>query len=222
MFAINHTVTALVIKKYYPSVPMVWLLISVQLVDILWITFHFVGIEHTSTEAVVSTISDIHMWHMPYSHSIFSSLVLAFFAWIVVDKIFGHRKVAIAISLGILAHTGLDVLTHTQDMPLAPFLATKIGLGLYDIPLAAFAVETIYWIACWRIFGGSKGLLAVILAFNLGNLPTFSYSISGFEAQMANQPILIVTSVAVQTAISFILVWFLSRERSLVLERNAA
>ena len=222
MFAINHTATALVIKKYYPNVPMVWLLISVQLIEILWITFHFAGIEHTSTEAVVSTISDIHMWHMPYSHSIASSLLLAFLSWIVIDKVLGFRKAAIAISIGILSHIALDVLTHTQDIPLAPVLTTKIGLGLYDIPMAAFLIEIIYGIVCWRVFGGGKGLLAVILIFNLANVSIFSTSINGLEMQMVNQPILIATSVAVQTIISFILVWLLSRKRSLVLEQNAA
>ena len=36
MFAINHAATALVIKKRFPTVPMIWLLLSVQLVELMW------------------------------------------------------------------------------------------------------------------------------------------------------------------------------------------
>jgi len=45
MFAINHAATALIVKKRHPQVPLVWLLISVQFVEIVWVLFNFLGIE---------------------------------------------------------------------------------------------------------------------------------------------------------------------------------
>lgn len=50
MFAINHAATGLIIKKIYPDVPITVILVSVQLIEILWVIFNLLGIEKTTTE----------------------------------------------------------------------------------------------------------------------------------------------------------------------------
>ena len=40
MFAINHAATGLIIKKIYPDVPMAIILVSVQLIEILWVVLN--------------------------------------------------------------------------------------------------------------------------------------------------------------------------------------
>lgn len=223
MFAINHAATALIIKKRYPKVPLVWLLLSVQFVEILWVVFNFLGIERTSTDAVVSTVSEIHLEYMPYSHSLASSLVFALVAWIVVGKVYKQRVAGMALAIGIFSHIILDVLTHTQDISIFPFLLDqKVGVGLYAIPLVAFFVETAYGLLCWRIFQGSKALLATILAFNLANITFFSVALKGPEVLMANHPMWIVSAVAVQIVVTLILVGLLAKQRALVLEQTTA
>ena len=214
MFAINHAATALVIKKYYPKTPLVWLLLSVQIVEILWVLLNFLGVEHTSTEEVVSSVKDIHLDYMPYSHSITSSVLFAFAAWILLAKIYQQRAVAAAVSIGILSHIVLDVLTHSPDIAVIPFLLDeKIGLGLYTVPMAAFVVETVYGMFCWWVFGGSRALLMAILVFNLANISFFSAAIHGPEALMANHPLWIVGAVAVQIVITLSLVGLLAKHR---------
>lgn len=37
MFAINHAATGLISKQIYPDVPMAVILLSVQLIEILWV-----------------------------------------------------------------------------------------------------------------------------------------------------------------------------------------
>ena len=55
-----------------------------------------------------------------------------------------------------------------------------LGLGLYEsAPLAALLVELVYGIACWAVYRGSRGLLAVIVIGNLANLSLFSPAIPG-------------------------------------------
>ncbi len=41
MFAINHAATALVIKKVYGTVPMTWIFVSVQVMELLWVVLNF-------------------------------------------------------------------------------------------------------------------------------------------------------------------------------------
>lgn len=223
MFAINHAATALIIKKRYPKAPLTWLLLSVQFVEILWVLLNFLGIERTSTDAIVSTVSEIHLEYMPYSHSLASSLVFALIAWIVVGKVYKQRTVAIAVAIGVLSHIILDVLTHTRDISVFPFLLDqKVGIGLYAIPMAAFFVETAYGLFCWWIFRGSKALLATILAFNLANISFFSVAMKGPEVLMANHPMWIVSAVAVQIIVTLILVGLLAKPRARVLEQAIA
>ena len=223
MFAINHAATALILKKRYPKVSLLWLLISVQFVEILWVLLNFLGIEHTSTGAAVSTVNEIHLEYMPYSHSLVSSAMFALIAWIVVGRLCKQRIAAIALAIGIFSHIILDVLTHNQDISIFPFLPDmKIGIGLYSIPAVAFIVETAYGLFCWWIFRGSKALLATILAFNLANITFFSVSLEGPEVLMANHPMWIVGAVAVQIVVTLTLVGLLAKSRVLEPEQATA
>jgi len=77
MNAINHAATALIINRRWPNVPIVPVLISVQLVEILWVVLNFLGIESTTMNAQVLSMSDVDLSYMPYSHSIAGTLIVA-------------------------------------------------------------------------------------------------------------------------------------------------
>lgn len=222
MFAINHAATALIIKRRYPKVPLVWLLLSVQFLEILWVVLNYLGIERTSTDAVVTTVSNIHLEYMPYSHSLASSFVYALVAWLIVGKVYKHRVAAVAVAIGIFSHIVLDVLTHTRDILIIPFLLDqKVGIGLYGVPMAAFFVETAYGLFCWWIFRGSGALLAIILTFNLANISFFFAGLNGPEVLMANHPLWVVSAVAIQIIVTLVLVGLLAKPRALELEQIA-
>jgi hypothetical protein len=61
------------------------------------------------------------------------------------------------------------------------------------------------------VYKGSKSLLAVILFFNLANLSLLSASVPGPEELLAGRPMWVVTVIAVQIAITLLLVGILSR-----------
>jgi hypothetical protein len=212
MFAINHAATALIIRRRFPA-PMVWLLISVQLMELLWLLFNYLGLEKTTTENTVKSVSDIHLAFIPYSHSIASAVILGVAAWLVCAK--GLRKpvAGLAMGLGVLSHLILDLITHAPDIPIAPGIdQPKFGLGLYGAaPLAAFVVEIIYGVLCWWAYRGGPGLLAVIVLFNLANLSLLSPAVPGPEEFLAGRPMLVVTVIAAQIAATLTLVGVFSR-----------
>lgn len=167
MYAINHAATALLIKKKYTSVPLFALLVSVQLMEILWVIFNFLGIEHFS---VVNGL--VHLDFLPYSHSIFSGLFVSILCFLVVYFILKDNKLAIAISIGVFSHILIDIFFHEKDIQLTPFHSTPVfGLGILKIPVLNFFLEMIYGIFCWWYFNGNKKLLLTIVCFNLINLP---------------------------------------------------
>ena len=213
MFAINHAATALLVKRKFPDAPTVWLLISVQLMELFWVIFNYFGLEKTTTEKIVKSVSDIHLVFMPFSHSILSALLLAVSGYLAAFKISGKRVVGLAVGIGIASHLVLDLITHAPDIVLAPGIdEPKFGLGLYGTaPFLAFVIEILYGAFCWWVYKGGKALLAVILLFNLGNLSMLSSAVPGPEEQFAGHPMLIVTVIAAQIAITLTLVGIFSR-----------
>jgi hypothetical protein len=216
MFAIDHAATALLIKRRFSSVSMVPILISVQAMELAWVALNYLGIERTTTESTVRSVADIHLAYMPYSHSVATALGAALATWLIIEKGFRRSALGRAVGLGIISHLILDLLTHGHDIVLSPELASpKLGLGLYTAaPFVAFIVELLYGILCWRLYRGSRGLLALIFFGNLANLSFFSPGIPGPEGYLAGRPLLLVTVVMVQIVITFVLVGLLARRNA--------
>ncbi len=206
MNAMNHAITAVALKKSFDHVPLVWLLVSVQLMEMLWIALNWLGLEYITVEDEVRTIADIHLAHMPYSHSIASAVVLAAISYV------AFRRTGLAIALGILSHLVLDLITHVPDIAVVWFgWDLELGTGIYGLPLVAFAVETVYGLAIWRYVRGSIGLLVAVVVFQLGTLSAHVTWIRGLEASLANNPAMLATGIAVQIAVTLPLVWWLCR-----------
>jgi hypothetical protein len=213
MFAVDHAATALLLKRRYPAVPLAPLLLAVQAMELAWVVLNYLGIEHTTTDAVVRSVADIHLIDMPYSHSVATALGVALLAWLVLEFGLGRRLLGRAVGLGIASHLVLDLLTHAHDIVLWPHhLSPKLGLGLYDsAPLAAFGVELVYGIVCWWIFRGGRGLLALVVLGNVANLSLLSAAIPGPEMFLAGRPLLVVTLVAAQIVVTLVLTGLLAR-----------
>ena len=211
MFAINHAATGLIIKKAYPDVPMPLILVSVQLIEILWVVLNFAGVEKTKTENNIRSVRDIHLQSMPFSHPIVSTIVLAMGAWILISLAFKSINVGTAFALGICSHLGLALVSHARDIVIATFPGgRKFGPGLYEKPGVAFVFETIYGIFCWWIYGGSTTLFWIVALSNLANASFFLKAIPGPERFLANRPMWITAVVAMQIVVTAVLVGLFS------------
>ena len=208
MFAVDHSATALLIKRRFPSVPMTPLLVSVQAMELAWVALNYLGIERTTTNATVLSVADIHLAYMPYSHSVATVTAAAIAAWWIVERGLGRRALARAVAIGIVSHLVLDVATHAPDIALWPGSShPPLGLGLYSAaPSAAFVVELLYGVMCWWFYRGSTALLSVLIAGNLANVSFFFAGIAGPEQFLAGHPMLVVTVVLAQIVAMLILV----------------
>ena len=215
MFAVDHAATALLLKRKYPAVPIAPLLVAVQAMELAWVLFNFLGIERTTTEHAVRSVADIHLAYMPYSHSVVTAGGAAVLAWLAIEFGVGRAALGRAVGLGIASHLVLDLVTHAHDVALGPGLAApRFGLGLYgSAPLVAFAIEVAYGLACWRVYRGGVGLLALVVLGNLANLTLFSAAVPGPETLLAGRPMLVVGFVLAQIVVTLTLVGVLSRPR---------
>jgi hypothetical protein len=212
VFAINHAATALLIKRRFSEEPIIPLLLSVQLMELVWVGLNLLGIEQTTTEPSVASVSDIHLAFMPYSHSVVMSLAYGLAAWILLTVLLHRPKLGLAVALGVISHLVLDLVTHARDIAIAPGIESiKLGLGLYSaFPLGAFILELLYGIFCWWNYKGGKMLLAVIVFFNAANLSLLSPAVPGPESLLANKPTAIVLVIFVQIVVTLFLIGFYS------------
>ncbi|HEY1305133.1 MAG TPA: hypothetical protein VGF24_16365 [Vicinamibacterales bacterium] len=208
MFAVDHAATALVIKRRFPSLSIVPLLISVQAMELAWVVLNYLGIEHTTTSATVRSVADIQLADIRYSHSVAIVAVAALGTWGIIERGFGRRLLGRAVAIGIVSHLILDILTHGSDIALwpgSPF--HKLGIGLYSgAPSVAFAIELLYGVMCWWIYRGTRTLAAVIVLGNLANISFFFDSIPGPEQLLAGRPLLVVTVIFIQIVTMLVLV----------------
>ncbi len=167
MYAINHAATALLLRKKESKLPLLPILISVQLVEIFWVLFNYIGWEYYSISG-----GKVQLDFLPYSHSIFSGIVAATLSFIVINRGYNNRKLAIAVAIGVMSHVVIDMLFHEKDISLSPFSSEPVwGLGIIEYPILNFAIEFFYGIFCWWYFKGSRALLIVIVVFNVIDLP---------------------------------------------------
>lgn len=214
MFAINHAAAALLVKRRFPTAPLIALLVAAQSMEFLWVALNYLGVERTVTEPVVRYVGDIHLAYMPYSHSI-ATMLLAGVAATIVWAAPGARRLGLAIGLAVVSHLVLDLATHDGDIVLSPFIDGD-GYGTYLYarhPPLAFLVELGFGVWCWRVYRGGRALLAVVVLFNLANLTLFFPSLGGPEGLLAGRPMLLTTIILLQIVVTLAAVWWAATPR---------
>lgn len=215
MFAINHAASALLFKKKLKKdITIVWILIAVQFIELLWVLFNLLGIEKTVTEATVNYVGDIHLSYMPYSHSVLSSVIIAFIGGTLFWFWKKSWKITFWMTLAFMSHIFLDLITHAVDIPLDFSYENVLGLGLYSTaPFVVFLIELGFGLLCWWYYKGSRTLFWIIFLFNLANFSMFLPQVKGLEFYMANKPILITLVIFVQIVVTLVLVGWASKTK---------
>lgn len=206
MYAIDHAATALLIKKQSPRAPLFLLLVSVQLVELCWVLFNYMGIEYFSVSN-----GRLHLDFLPYSHSIFSGVVLAGLLYFIVHRIYKSSGIALAAAIGVLSHIAIDLIFHEHDIRLLPFSGQPAwGLGIIKAPIADFVIELLYGICCWWYFKGSRALLITIIIFNILDLPVMLASGDTLQP-LAQHPYLLPSFILFQILITWYFIWRYAR-----------
>jgi membrane-bound metal-dependent hydrolase YbcI (DUF457 family) len=152
MFA-GHFGLAAIVKAKQPTVPLWALMISTQLLDIIFVPLYVSGVE------TIETIGNGHgkeiLIHANYTHSLFGALLIACLAGLLAWRIWGQRSGAV-ISATVFSHWILDLLVHRADLPIFPG-------NLGDLPLLGFGLWQ--WPAYTIILEAAIIVLGTILYF---------------------------------------------------------
>jgi membrane-bound metal-dependent hydrolase YbcI (DUF457 family) len=140
----GHFGLAAIVKSRQPQVPLWALMLSMELLDVLFLVLYFVGTE--SYKAVPGTGGGYgeKIFSADYSHSLVSALVMSLVV-LIAGWIFWGQRNGLVLGVVVFSHWILDFVTHRGDLAILPGDATgtHVGLGLWSIPWAAILLELV-------------------------------------------------------------------------------
>jgi len=137
---VGHYAAALAAKAAEPRAPLWSYVAAAQLVDIGWSGLIMTGAERVSFDPHLPG-SALVLEHMPWTHSLPGAL-----AWAVGAALLARWalklpwRAAVSVGAVVFSHWLLDLVVHRPDLALW-FGGPKVGLGLWNIPVAEQAVE---------------------------------------------------------------------------------
>ena len=151
----GHFTTALIAKQKFPKGTLLYFLIVSQLQDILWFTFHYLGLEPTTpSDAFDATLSNMIV-DMLYSHDVLPLLFWLALVFVIGKLIFKSTQIGLVSMALVFVHFVLDFFSgHMHHLFGASTM--EAGLGLYaSSTYLAILIEAIFSVAAlWYFFRG--------------------------------------------------------------------
>lgn len=138
---IGHFATGFLTKKESATLSLALMFIAVQFLDLLWPILVLLGIETVEIQEGITKLTPLDFTFYPWSHSLMMSAIWGLLFGGVYYTFTKNRKNALILAGLVVSHWVLDLLVHRPDLPLTPFSDLKVGLGLWNYPIAEFIIE---------------------------------------------------------------------------------
>jgi len=179
---IGHFALSFASKRFAPELSLATAFVAAQLLDLLWPIFLLTGAESVRIEPGNTAVTPLNFVSYPYSHSLLMSAVWATLFALILLLMKRGRRAGLVVWLLVLSHWVLDFLTHRPDLPLTPWGATRVGLGLWNSVAGTVSVEVALFAVCVYVYAktthahgragtyGFAGLVLLLLAVYVANL----------------------------------------------------
>jgi hypothetical protein len=154
---LGHFALAFAARRAEPGASLGTYMAAAQFPDLIWPYLLLAGVERVSIVPGDTAFTPLRFDCYPISHSLVTvaawGLLFAAVHW------WRRRRTRAAALLGLLvvSHWVLDWVTHRPDLPLAPALPMKLGLGLWNSIAGTLAVEaTLFAAAVWLYLRGTE------------------------------------------------------------------
>ena len=181
---VGHYGPSFLAKRLDPGIPLWILFLAVQLLDVFWAIFIFLGVERVRMVPGFTETNALDLYYMPYTHSLPGALAWAAAAAILYGLITGSRRRGALVAAAVFSHWPLDLLVHRPDLALYDDVA-KVGLGLWDYPYVTLALEGALLLGAMGLYmAGSRPLTSR----GRFSMPAFGLAILSMQAGMLFSP----------------------------------
>ena len=142
----GHIGAAAAAKAVDRRIPFWALLVATFLIDIIFGVLWVFGVE--SMESMPGTDGGYGelLFDVDWSHSFFGTLLLCLVVLIFTARYWGARG-GFILACVVFSHWFLDLIVHRNDLPIMPGNAggvmPRVGLGMWDAPVATFIFEAL-------------------------------------------------------------------------------
>jgi hypothetical protein len=141
MPAIAHLGVGFAAKRFAPKVPVVYLIIAAEFIEILFFALVLIGIEQMPLPDKPP--------YSPFSHSLIMGIIWSIVIGVLTLIITKNQKTSLIIGLLVFSHTALDILASPKlafyptdtNIPIFFDSSFSIGLGLWKYKMIALIGE---------------------------------------------------------------------------------
>ncbi len=138
---IGHFAVGFAGKRAAPSVSLGTLFLACAFLDVLFPLLLLLGIETVRIAPGITAVSPLEFVSYPYSHSLAAALLWSAVFGVVYWAIKRDRRSAVILGAIVASHWVLDFVSHAPDLPLAPGMERRFGLGLWNSMAGTLVVE---------------------------------------------------------------------------------
>src|SRR5215467_13558656 len=168
---IGHYGVAFAARRAAPRTSLGVLVLAAQWVDLVWPIFLLLGWERVRVAPGDTRLTPLDFESYPWTHSLAAVLVWALAVGGVAALRQG-RRAGLVVGGCVASHWVLDLLVHRPDLQLAPGVEARVGLGLWNVPAVALALEALFFFGGLALYvratrptsaGGRWGLAALVV-----------------------------------------------------------
>ena len=218
---VGHYGPSFLAKRLDPAIPLCILFLAVQLLDVFWAIFIFLGVERVRIVPGFTETNALDIYYMPYTHSFSGALAWAAATAILYRWITGSGRGGLLVGAAVFSHWPLDFLVHRPDLALYDD-AAKVGLGLWDYPYVTLVLEGALLLGAMGLYMVRSRPLTVRGRFSM---PVFGLAILLMQAAMlfspppASGPAMATTALIAYALLAATIAWL---ERGRAVEEQVA
>ena len=149
---LGHFAAALAAKRAAPRASLGWLVAACQLPDLVWPVFLLTGVERARIDPGNTAFTPLAFDYYPWSHSLLLVVIWGFALATLYGMRGGARRESFVLGALVVSHWLLDWITHRPDLPLAPGMGLRFGLGLWNSVVATVVVESALFVAAVWVY----------------------------------------------------------------------
>lgn len=138
---LGHYAVALAAKRAAPASSLGTLFFASVFIDLLWPVLLLVGAERARIDPSIRGLGPLVFEHYPFSHSLLMAAIWALLLGAAYFAVARDRRGAVVVAALVVSHWLLDALAHRPDLLLVPGGTARVGLGLWNAPLASAVME---------------------------------------------------------------------------------
>ncbi len=154
---IGHFAVGFASKRIAPRTSLGLLLVAPLLADVIWPVLILAGAEQVRITGGPNPFLTLTFDAYPWSHSLLMLTVWGLLLGGGYYALTKYRVGAVVLFVGVLSHWVLDVVTHVPDMPIAPGVPIRVGLGLWQSVAGTVLIEGAMFVAgVWLYATGTR------------------------------------------------------------------